>query len=85
MTEQILELYKYLGITEEQFSGKITPVMNELTSKGMKVDTALLKIGEDKRLNDIERIYCAYAIGRVVGIDEIKGKVSGIAKKLGLV
>jgi len=76
-------LHGYLGITEEQFASHITPLMNTITEKGMKVDIALLKI-EQSKLSDIEKIYCSYAIGRVVGIDEINKRTLGLSKRLGL-
>jgi hypothetical protein len=77
-------LHGYLGITEEQFVSHITPIMDDITKSGMKVDMALLKIEQDKKLTPIEKIYCGYAIGRVVGIDEINKRTLGLSKRLGL-
>ena len=77
-------LHGYLGITEEQFAAHITPFMDDIRSSGMKVDMALLKIEQNKSLSTIEKIYCSYCIGRVVGIDEINEKSLGLAKRLGL-
>jgi len=77
-------LYGYLGITEERFISHITPMIDGITASGMKVDMALLKIEQDKKLSPIEKIYCSYAIGRVIGIDEVNKKTLGLAKRLGL-
>jgi len=85
MTEQspVNGLHQFLGISQERFDTKIAPMMNEITRTGMKVDLALLKI-EKSGLSQIEKQYCSYAIGRVVGIDEINKRSLGLARKLGL-
>jgi hypothetical protein len=77
-------LHGYLGITEEQFASHIKPLMDGITASGMKVDMALLKIEQDKKLSTIEKVYCSYCIGRVVGIDEVNKRSLGLAKRLGL-
>jgi len=76
-------LHTFIGISQEHFDTRITKLMDEIISSGMKVDVALLKI-DRSNLPDIEKMYCAYAIGRVVGIDEINKKSGGLAKRLGL-
>jgi hypothetical protein len=76
-------LHHYLGITQERFDGRITPFMNNLMAKGMKADLAMLKI-ESSDMHLIEKVYCAYLIGRVVGIDEVNKRTMGLAKRLGV-
>jgi hypothetical protein len=78
-------LYLYLGISQTSFDTAIVPVMDEIKNSGMKVDMALLKIEQNKKLSPIEKMYCSYAIGRVIGINEVNIKTGGLAKRLGLV
>jgi len=77
-------LHLYLGISQISFDTVITPVMNDITKRGMKVDMALLNIEQNKNLTVIEKMYCSYAIGRVVGIEEVNLKVHNVAKRIGL-
>lgn len=85
MTKQIPDvgLHLYLGISQERFDTRISPLMNAITSKGMKLDTALLKI-EQSDITTIEKQYCSYALGRVVGIDEVNKRTMGLARRLGV-
>jgi hypothetical protein len=78
-------LHLYLGISQITFDTVIAPVMNEIKNSGMKVDMALLKIEQNKKLSPIEKMYCSYAIGRVVGISEVDFKTYGLAKRIGLI
>jgi hypothetical protein len=84
MDETLKTLQDMLGISDERFQTKITPFMNKTFEKELKLDVALLGVESNKDLNQIEKIYCAYAIGRVVGIDEVTGKARAVAAKLGL-
>lgn len=78
---EIPNLYTYLGITEDRFETKIKPLMNDIAAKNQKVDLSLLRI-EQSDLSSIEKMYCSYAIGRVIGMNEVASKAKGILKKI---
>jgi hypothetical protein len=75
--DSCINLYKLLGISDERFEVVITPFMNELCAKGEQADLALLSVEEHKTMTKIEKIYCAYAIGRMCAIEEMKTKLPG--------
>lgn len=75
MTDSAINLYKLLGIDDTRFTEVITPIMDGLCSKGAPADEALLAIESSKLLKSHEKLYCAYAIGRVCAIEEIKSRI----------
>jgi hypothetical protein len=61
------ELYTFMGIDKERFELMIKPFVIEISKPGLKVDAVLLSIPPNKRLNEMEKLYVAYEIGRMVG------------------
>jgi hypothetical protein len=75
------KLSDFLGIDDERYMNKINPLMNGLIGKGGKVDIALMVIENNKELTVIEKIYCAYEIGRVIGGSDT-GRISQVKSEI---
>lgn len=77
-------LYLYLGISDERFEKKIKPFMDNLFSKGGKVDQALMAVENNTDLHLEEVAYCCYCIGHSAALHEVNVKTGGLAKRFGL-
>jgi hypothetical protein len=57
----------FLGIDNDRLEIVIDPMMKRITAKGGKVDAILMEIEESKEIDVMEKIYCSYSIGVMIG------------------
>jgi hypothetical protein len=78
-----MKLHDYLGISGERYNSKILPLMNRLHDDGMRTDHALMKISSDRELSPIEKEFCFFLAGRLIGQEEAEKAGRGIIRRLG--
>lgn len=82
MTGDTLQpLAKLIGIDETRFSDVVVPFMNNMCSKCLPADQALLSIENSKVLKPVEKIFCAYATGRACMVNELDAQTGGMLKR----
>lgn len=71
-----------IGISNERHETIVKKAFEKCI--GQKVDTALMKLWDMHDLDDMEKLYVAFRIGKVAAISEVDQKTGGIGKRLGL-
>lgn len=71
-----------IGISEERHDTVVKKAYDKCVCG--KVDTALLKLASLKELDNMEKLYVAFRIGKLAAASEIDAKPGGLGKRLGL-
>jgi len=71
-----------IGISEERHDTVVKKAYDKCVVG--TVDTALLKLSSLKDLDNMEKLYVAFRIGKLAAVSEIDAKTGGIGKRLGL-